>query len=170
MNYDTELYRNDAQHFDDPSIISDQLSPTYYNNDHASSPSHDFEQSYTYQDDSENAVQYDGSLGDDTAYQQSYQDQPESENDDGPEPEPSLYDPRPDHGYESENQYHQHMEYASEINQDSEEPGDNQSDEETDEQGANESDSWDGGDYPSGNSDGDGENGDNGVYYDDDWD
>ncbi|KAF4823570.1 hypothetical protein CGCSCA5_v001685 [Colletotrichum siamense] len=170
MSYDGELYRNDPQHFDDPSIISDQLSPTYYNNDHASSPSHDFEQSYTYQDDSENAVQYEDSLGDDNAYQQSYQDQPESENDDGPEPEPSLYDPRPDHGYESENQYHQHMEYASETNQDYEEPEDDQSDEETDEQGANESDSWDGGDYPSGNSDGDGENDDNGVYYDDNWD
>ncbi|KAF0327064.1 xurface protein [Colletotrichum asianum] len=156
MNYDGELYRNDTQHFDDPSIISDQLSPTYYNNDHVSSPSHGFEQSYTYQDDSENLVQYCDSLGDDNAYQQSYQDQTGSENDYGPESEPSCTIRGLITGM------NQRISTLNIWNKTLRNP------EMT--KGDNESDFGDGGNYSSGNSDDDGENGDNGIDSDYDWD
>ncbi|KAH0434550.1 hypothetical protein CcaCcLH18_05293 [Colletotrichum camelliae] len=169
-NHDGDFYRNDAQHFDDRSMASDQLSPTYYNNNHVSSPSSDVEQPYTYQHGSDNVVECGDWPREDNAYQQSYRDQPESENEDSSDSERSVYDPQPDHSYEPQNQYFQHQGYEPEAYQHSEEFGDDQSDAPADDQSDNVSEPEDGYQYSSGNDNDDEEDDYNGVYSDDDSD
>ncbi|KAK2769899.1 xurface protein [Colletotrichum kahawae] len=170
MNYDGDIYRNGSQHFDNRSMASDQLSPTYYNNGHVPSPSSDVEQPYTYQNRSDNVVEYGDWPREDNVYQQSYQNQPESENEDSSDSERSVYDSQPDHSYDPQNQYFQHQGYAPEAYQHSEEFGDDQSDAPTNDQSDSESEPGDEYQYPSGNDTDDGDDGDDGVCSDDESD
>ncbi|EQB54958.1 hypothetical protein CGLO_05155 [Colletotrichum gloeosporioides Cg-14] len=164
-----DVYKNDYQHSDDLSMTPDQYSPTYYNDEHFSQQSSEFEQPHAHQEVSENAEEY-GWPGEDNTYRQSHQDQYESENEGAYDSEPSVYDPQPDQGHEPQDQYFQHHEYAPEACEDSEGFRDDQSDPQTDDQSDNQSESEDGYEYPSGNGSDDGENDGNGAYSDDDSD
>ncbi|CAI0642630.1 unnamed protein product [Colletotrichum noveboracense] len=144
-----DLYRNDSQHFDDRFMTSNQSSPTYYNDEHFSQQSSEFEQLYAHQEVSDNADEHGNWPDEDNTYQQSHEDQSESDNESASDSGSLLYDPQPDYGHEPQNQYFQHQGYAPEAYQDSDGPEDDQSDVQTDYQDEN------GGEQSDGNDDGD---------------
>ncbi|KAF5518083.1 hypothetical protein CGCA056_v010444 [Colletotrichum aenigma] len=137
MNHHGELYRNDSQHFDDRSMTSNQSSPTYYNDEHFAQQPSESEQLYAYQEVLDHADEHGNWPGEDNTYQQSHEDQSESDNESASDSGSLLYDPQPDYGHEPQNQYFQHQGYAPEADQDSDGSEDDQSDMQTDYQDEN---------------------------------
>ncbi|KAE9568931.1 hypothetical protein CGMCC3_g14939 [Colletotrichum fructicola] len=137
MDHHGDFYRNDSQHFDDRSMTSERSSPTYYNDEHLSQQPSEFEQPYVHQEVLDNVDEYGDWPVEDNTYQQSDQDQSESDNENASDWEGSVDDRQPDDGYEPQYQYFQHQGYAPEAYQDSDGPGDEQSDVQTDYQDEN---------------------------------
>ncbi|KAI8307337.1 hypothetical protein K4K59_010927 [Colletotrichum sp. SAR11_240] len=137
MDHHGDLYRNDSQHFDDRSMTSEQSSPTNYNDEHFSQQPSEFGQPYAHQEVLDNVDEYGDWPVEDNTYQQSHQDQSESDNENALDWEGTVDDRQPDDGYEPQYQYFQHQGYAPEAYQDSDGPGDEQSDVQSDYQDEN---------------------------------